>query len=521
MGIRGLSAGALLALLSPFVAAAGLATQSDRQEYHIALSPAAGPIPLRTLHAWTLRLETKSGVAFMPSELTIDGGMPGHGHGFPTVPEVTRLLPSGDLLLEGVLFNMAGSWQFRLGIGGPSGFDTATINFELDDAGAIAGAQSVSSDTRTMLHSLALASLGPLRAQPTNHLADSPAAAAFGRALFFDPRFSASGTLSCASCHLPEKGFTDGIAQAHGEGQTARNTPDLIGAGYRPWLYWDGRRDSLWAQALIPLEAPLEMGGSRVHMLRQLANDPDYRSRYAALFGVLPNLDGLPQSAGPVGTPTQVEGWSGIAPTRRGEINRAFSNVGKLLEAFERSIVPVPGRFDAYIAGLQPLTADEEAGLQLFMDTTKTHCLRCHNGPLLTNQGFHNIGTGTFEGTQMDFGRVYGLQAVLMDEFNCLGPYSDGTAQDCGLLTHAPRQEVPDEYAGAFKVPGLRNLTITAPYMHDGRYGTLEEVLEHYRKPPPAARAAGEIQSIDITDIEARQLVAFLKSLDGGYRILD
>lgn len=521
MGIRGLTAGLLLTLVAPVAIAAGLAAQSDRQGYRIALNPAVEPIPLRTLHAWTLRLETKDGVVFMPTELAIDGGMPSHGHGFPTVPEVTRLLPSGDLLMEGMLFNMSGSWQIQLRIGGPTGFDTATINFELDGTGAITGVQSASSDKHAMLRSLALAALGPLPAQPTNHLADNPAAAAFGRALFFDPRFSASGTLSCASCHLPDRAFSDGIAQARGEGQTARNTPDLIGAGYRPWLYWDGRRDSLWAQALIPFEAPLEMGGSRVHMLRQLANEPDYRSRYVALFGVLPDLDGLPQSAGPLGAPEHIEGWNSIAPARRSEINRAFSNVGKTLEAFERSIMPVPGRFDAYVAGSQPLTADEEVGLHLFLDATKTHCLRCHNGPLLTNQGFHNVGTGTFEGAQMDFGRVFGLQAVLMDEFNCLGPHSDGTQEDCGHLIHAPRQEVPDEYSGAFKVPGLRNLTLTAPYMHDGRYGTLEEVLEHYRNPPPAARAAGEIQPIEITDVEARQLVAFLKSLDGGYRILD
>ena len=520
MGIRGLTAGVLLALVAPLTAA-GITTESDRQAYRIVLSPAVEPIPLRTLHAWTLRLETKDGVVFMPTELTIDGGMPGHGHGFPTVPQVTRLLPSGDLLMEGVLFNMAGSWQFRLRIGGPAGFDTATINFELDGAGAIAGVDSALPDTHAMLRSLALTALGPLPAQPTNHLADNPAAAALGRALFFDPRFSASGTLSCASCHVPDKAFTDGIAQARGEGQTARNTPDLIGAGYRPWLYWDGRRDSLWAQALIPLEAPLEMGGSRVHMLRQLANEPDYRSRYQALFGALPDLDGLPQSAGPLGTSAQIDSWNSIPDARRREIDRAFSNLGKALEAFERRIAPVPGRFDAYVVGSQPLSSDEEAGLQLFMDATKTHCLRCHNGPLLTNQGFHNIGTGTFEGAQMDFGRVFGLQAVLMDEFNCLGPYSDGTQDDCGQLTHAPRQEVPDEYSGAFKVPGLRNLTLTAPYMHDGRYTTLEEVVEHYRKPPPAARAAGEIQPIEITDAQARQLVAFLKTLDGGYRILE
>ena len=97
--------------------AGGLTTQSDRQGYRIVLSPETARVPLRALHAWTLRLETRDGVAFMPTELTIDGGMPGHGHGLPTVPELTRLLPNGDLLIEGVLFNMTGDWQFKLGIG--------------------------------------------------------------------------------------------------------------------------------------------------------------------------------------------------------------------------------------------------------------------------------------------------------------------------------------------------------------------------------------------------------------------
>jgi cytochrome c peroxidase len=519
LGIYRLISIALFALAAP-LATAALTTQSDRQMYRVTLAPTTPIVPLRTLHAWTLRLETREGVVFMPTELTIDGGMPGHGHGLPAVPEVTRLLPSGDLLLEGMLFNMAGTWQFRLRIGGPAGFDAATVAFELDAAGTIAGAAQ-GPDQRPMLRSLSLTALGAVPAEPTNRVADDAAAVAFGRSLFFDPRFSASGSLSCASCHMPDKGFTDGLAQARGEGQTARNTPDLIGVAFRPWLYWDGRRDSLWAQALIPFEASLEMGGSRTRTLKQLTDEADYRARYQALFGALPDLEGIPENAGPLGTPAQIDAWNALPGARRKDLNRAFSNVGKALAAFERRIVPAPGRFDDFVDGKHTLSADEETGMRLFLDDAKTACLRCHNGPLLSNQGFHNIGTGGFEGTQLDFGRVFGLQAVLMDEFNCLGPYSDGSRDDCGQLTHAPRQDVPDRYAGAFKVPGLRNLTLTAPYMHDGRYKTLQEVVEHYRKPPPAALVAGEIRPVDITDEEARQLVAFLESLDGGYRILE
>jgi cytochrome c peroxidase len=373
--------------------------------------------------------------------------------------------------------------------------------------------------TSAVLRSLSLSALGPIPADSTNRVADDEVAAQLGRALFFEPRLSRSGTISCATCHDPNRLFTDGLAKARGEGATARNTPDLVGVGYRPWLYWDGRRDSLWSQALIPLEAPDEMGGSRLQTLSVVATDDGYRDLYERAFGAMPDLTGLAERAGPLGAPEDVALWNAIPGDRRKAINIAFANVGKSIAAYERRIVPKPGRFDARADGSASLSADEEAGLALFLDGTRTLCLRCHNGPLFTNQGFHNIGTGGFEGPQMDFGRLFGLQAVLMDEFNCLGPYRDGGEEACGHLVHAPRQDVPEEYAGAFKVPGLRNLTLTAPYMHDGRYATLAEVVEHYRHPPPAALASGEIQPVAISDEEARQLVAFLGALDGGYRI--
>jgi cytochrome c peroxidase len=256
-----------------------------------------------------------------------------------------------------------------------------------------------------------------------------------------------------------------------------------------------------------------------VQTLAVVAAEARYLELYVRTFGGLPDLAAIDPRAGPLGDAAQTAAWNAIPGERRKAINVAFANVGKAIAAFERRIVPVPGRFDARADGRGTLSADEEAGLALFLDGTRTLCLRCHNGPLLTNQGFHNIGTGGFEGAQMDFGRLFGLQAVLMDEFNCLGPYRDGGDDACGHLVHAPRQDVPEEYAGAFKVPSLRNLTQTAPYMHDGRYATLSEVVEHYRHPPPAALAAGEIQPIDISDEEARQLVAFLVTLDGGYTI--
>jgi cytochrome c peroxidase len=518
---------ALLSVVCGAATATELTAVSQHDAYRLVFAPISDAVPLRELHAWRLRLSTADGIAFMPTQLALDGGMPGHGHGLPSVPQATRLLPSGDLLIEGVSFNMSGRWQWRIGIAGPAGWDTATIDFDIDADGATANAgatkAAASSGKGVVLRSLALDALGALPKDPTNRVADDPSAIALGRSIFFDPAFSASGRLSCASCHLPDKLFTDGVAQARGEGETSRNTPDLVGVAWRSWFYWDGRRDSLWAQALIPFEAPAEMRGSRVRSLRVVRDRDDYRQRYEELFGALPDLTGLPDDAGPLGDEHAIDAWNAITASRRREIDRAFSNIGKVVAAFERRIVPAPGRFDAWIATdgneRRTLSSDELAGMRLFADDSRTNCLRCHNGPLFTNQGFHNIGTGTFEGGRMDFGRVFGLQAVLLDPFNCLGEFNDAAVRSCGLIEHAPRQEVPETYAGAFKVPGLRNVAVTGPYMHDGRYPSLEAVVEHYRRPLPAAIEAGEIRPIALTDEEARQLVAFLRTLDGGYRI--
>ena len=252
----------LVSLLVARAAAAELAATSEHAVYRLALAPVAERVPLRELHGWRLRLTTVDGTVFMPIQLAFDGGMPGHGHGLPSVPQATRLLPSGDLLIEGVSFNMSGPWQWRIGVAGPAGWDTAVIDFVVGADGSIGGANattiSTSGDQIVVLRSLALTALGAIPSDPTNHVADDPRAIALGRAIFFDPAFSSSGRLSCASCHVPDKVFTDGLARARGRKETARSTPDLVGAAWRAWFYWDGRRDSLWAQALIPLEAPAD-----------------------------------------------------------------------------------------------------------------------------------------------------------------------------------------------------------------------------------------------------------------------
>ncbi len=381
-----------------------------------------------------------------------------------------------------------------------------------------------------ILRSLSLEALGEPPAAPSNRVADDARAIELGRALFFDARLSGNGTLSCASCHRPELHFTDGLPRGVGVARTARNTPSIVGGAWQTWFYWDGRRDSLWAQALIPIEAPAEMGGSRVAAVRLIASDRSYRDAYESLFGPLPaqilRAD-LPEQAGPFADPVARDAWARLPKARRDAVNTVYANVGKAIAAWERTLVPRETPFDRYVATLLGegeeaasvhLTADAIAGARLFIDPARTQCMQCHNGPLLSNGDFHNIGSGTFSGDDLDFGRMFGVQSVLMDEFNCLGPYSDADPADCSALRFLSR-DTHNPLAGAFKTPSLRNVADTAPYLHDGRFDGLVDVMRHYNTPPPRESEGGhELRPLGLSERELAQLVAFLESLSEAPR---
>ena len=299
------------------------------------------------MHAWKLQLQTAAGAGFLPRQLVIDGGMVGHGHGFPSQPRATRMLDDGMLLIEGVSFNMAGRWTLAIAVIGPDGPDSVRLEFQVTDAGQVVpGSDPVRPDRRALLDTFSLRHLG-VPIDPSNRYANDEAAASLGKRLFFDPAFSSNGRVSCASCHDPERLFTDGRAMARGVGESRRNTPDLVGVAWRTWFYWDGRRDSLWSQALIPFEAQAEMGSSRVAVLRRVASS--YRSDYEKVFGALPDLDGLPADAGPIGPRPHRQAWRQIDGKRQRQINNAFANVGKAIAAHESGLAVGPGRFDAYV----------------------------------------------------------------------------------------------------------------------------------------------------------------------------
>jgi cytochrome c peroxidase len=209
-----------------------------------------------------------------------------------------------------------------------------------------------------------------------------------------------------------------------------------------------------------------------------------------------------------------------MAQADREVVTRIYANLGKALAAYERKIIPGPSRFDRYVEALvtgdaagmrNVLTEEEVAGLRLFVG--KGQCINCHNGPLPTNNDFHNTGVRPAAGLPADTGRAQGVRQVLLDEFNCLSRYSDAQAEACGELRFAKSDDHGLERQ--FKPPSLRNVAERAPYMHAGQFATLREVLEHYNRAPQAPAGASELAPLGLSARELDQLEAFLGSLSG------
>ncbi len=367
------------------------------------------------------------------------------------------------------------------------------------------------------LRQLSLSSLEKVAADPTNRVADDPAAAELGERLFFDPRLSSNGKVSCASCHQPERQFQDGTALGQGVGTTNRRTMPVAGTAYAPFLFWDGRKDSQWAQALGPLESPVEHGGTRAQYAHVIAEH--YRDSYERVFGALPDLSRVPAAAGPVDDPRAATAWKALPEPDRDAVTRVFVNIGKAMAAYERRIQPAPSRFDRYVDGLAEtgraprgiLSQDEVAGLRLFIG--KANCTQCHNGPLLTNNEFHNTGVPADASLPRDRGRIDGTKNVLADEFNCRSRWSDAAAEQCSELRFLKAEG--HELERAYKVPSLRGVAERAPYMHAGQFATLPAVLAHYQQAPAAPEGHSELKPLKLNPQELRQLEAFLRTLSG------
>lgn len=340
-----------------------------------------------------------------------------------------------------------------------------------------------------------LGTLSPIPApapSPTNRFADDPGAAALGEVLFSDAGLSADGERSCATCHSPDRHFTDGNPVATAIGVGTRNVPTAEAAAWQTWFFWDGRADSAWAQATGPLTNPIEMGNTAegVHARVVEAHLPAFE----AVFGPMP--------ADPPAT---------------------LALVGKALEAFERTLSPGASRFDRYVAEIQAtgtsglFTDAESRGLRAFLDHG---CVNCHNGPLLTDHSFHNLGVQQVTNGGFDVGRSVGAVKLSRDPYNCLGAYSDAPSlpdgpRDCPELRYLDVTFV--DWLQAFKTPTLRNVALTAPYMHDGSLPTLESVLDFYSElpgKPIVGHRELTLEPLDLSEGERADLVAFLGTLN-------
>jgi len=298
---------------------------------------------------------------------------------------------------------------------------------------------------------------GPLPAIPIP--ADNPQTDAkinLGKQLYFDGRLSADGKISCATCHDPKTGWAGHDATDTGiNGRVGdRNSGTVVNSGYMKYQFWDGRAGSLEEQALGPIANPVEMGETLENVVRKLNAVPGYRKQFGEVFKTEVTADGI----------------------------------AKAIAAFERTIVSGPSPYDRCVAGdTKAMSQEAVRGMEIF--NGKGRCSACHNGPVFSDQGFHNLGVGM-----------------------------DKPKPDLGRYDHT--KNPADK--GKFKVPTLRNVAETPPYLHDGSAKTLLEVIEVYNRGGVANPWLDPmVLPLDLTAREMGDLVAFLEALTGPVAQVD
>ena len=331
---------------------------------------------------------------------------------------------------------------------------------------------------------------------PSNRVSGSPAAIELGRQLFFDPRLSANGTISCATCHRPDRLWADGVPRSTGLEPVDRNAISLVNVRWQRWFGWDGANDSLWAQSIRPLLDQREMAMSAEKVGALLRDDPQLACRYREAFGGAPPIDH----------------------------QAALVNAAKVLAAFQEMLVTGRTPFDEFRDALEHgdevqaarYPAAARRGLKLFVGPAG--CALCHVGPNFTNGEFHDTGISFFvRPGQVDPGRHAGIQRLRDSPFNLLGTYNDDPKRSTAMRTrHVALQH---RNWGEFRVPSLRNVALTAPYMHNGALASLRDVIRHYSEvDEDRLHADGEllIRPLRLRDDEIDDLVNFLETLTAG-----
>jgi len=343
-----------------------------------------------------------------------------------------------------------------------------------------------------------------------NAYGDSLAAAKFGFQVFFDQRFSQGGLMRCATCHVPETAFHDRrqVSLGRGNRPLPRNSPTLLTAAWTHGdFFWDGRADSLWSQPLFAFENPEEMATTRLELAHTLADHPLYHRLYVDAFGPLPDLTDKTRfpAAGRPGD----KAFDAMAEVDKQTINRMVANLGKALEAYMRKLATGRSRLDRYLLGqADGLDSSALEGLSVFV---KAGCVTCHSGPTLSDDRYHDMGVPLLPNAADDIGRAGALPILAANPFNRFGIYYDRGATE--HLAVAPqvqqRQERPDAETAAngrarFRTQTLRNISMTAPYGHNGYYATLGDLLAHH----------GPVR---LTPKQSDSIQIFLMSLRGIY----
>ena len=354
----------------------------------------------------------------------------------------------------------------------------------------------------------------------TNAYAQDAAAQAFGALLFNEPGLSSNGSVACTTCHDPELGFSDGQSFSEGLGRTRRHAPHLFNVGFQRWFYWDGRVDTLWGQALSPIEDDLEMGHDRLSVVRFIAEHPEYGPQYQSIFGAMPaQIAGIDvESAKPMPnneTDPRHRAWLALSDDEQAAVNQVFVNLGKAIAAYEMTLIAGRSPFDDFAESLrlgnttegQGLSDSALRGLKLFMSTANCHL--CHTGTLFSDREFHNLGF-----TTDDIGRTNGVLLAQAAEFSSASEYSDDPEGAKSIHLNALISgHITD---GAFKTPSLRNVALSPPYMHDGRFATLREVVQFYND-MPAQVGPGDRElfliPLGLDEQAIDDLVSFLESL--------
>ncbi len=334
-----------------------------------------------------------------------------------------------------------------------------------------------------------IAKLGPwppaFSPDPSNRVSGQAQAIELGRRLFRDPRMSPIGYIACVTCHQPDRAFTDLRARAHGLADLPRNTPALANLRQQRWFGWGGASDSLWLASIRPMFDSREFDGNMTSVTRIFEREPELAACYRSVFGAEPERDA----------------------------QQTVVNVGKALAAFQETLVTERTVFDDFRDA--SLRRDQKAmaqypapalrGLRLFVG--QAGCVACHSGPNLSDGDFHAGASPQAARLPLDDqGRLDDLPRLRQHPLSLSGPYNDQPASVRADATHHLPAQLPP--AGQFRTPGLRNVAVTAPFMHDGRFDDLGDALQHAWPARDGARTGRDSGPHAVAD-----LAAFLTTL--------